>query len=347
MVGCFCDTVLEINDASELDFDETRNQFFKKYGPFLKEKTLKADLKIYQEILHNYLTECCLKYIQVHLTKSGTNFPFYYYEKEKMDAYKKAFLLHLQSYTASKSIENFFDLLFDWIDNIQKEHMADAIHIAKKIDEKNNFNADAFNNRLESQKTELECQKKKLEEQIAEYEKLKQQIDNSTDALEKLQKEATSIDDKILKAENAQKERLHSTEKNMIQTSISILGVFSAVVLTFNMGISFAADVLQTFMQSSIYHSVLVILLFGFIIGNVVFALFAFLRHIHKDITKESFKETLLGKIIKYFNIVLAALLVINIACWLFGASEYRDKWVDKRVQECFSEIDTTNMHNV
>ena len=85
------------------------------------------------------------------------------------------------------------------------------------------------------------------------------------------------------KSLNDYEKRIKVSERKMAENSITILGIFSAVVLTFNMGISFAAEALETFMQSSVYHSILVILLFGFIIGNVIFALFAFLRYIHKD----------------------------------------------------------------
>lgn len=177
-----------------------------------------------------------------------------------------------------------------------------------------------------------ECQ---VEQESSKEESTKAVMDSFDSKMEELQKKIASMEENI----KLQNETIDSKAFQLIINTVSILGIFAAIVLTFNVGISFSTEVLQNFMQSSIYHSVLVVLLFGFIIGNVIFALFAFLRHVYKSTTDESFKNTIFGQIIKIFNIVLAVLFILNIICWFLGVSEFRDVCVDNRVQEYFSEI--------
>ncbi len=86
-------------------------------------------------------------------------------------------------------------------------------------------------------------------------------------------------------------------EKKLYETNISILGIFSAIVLTFNASISFFAAILESLATASTYKFILIILIIGFITTNVLFGLYTFLsfvykkndkKHLLKNINKQS-----------------------------------------------------------
>lgn len=196
------------------------------------------------------------------------------------------------------NLPTFIITIIEWIIIKCEEYFRTTFCAKKQIDSYNNVNADNI---------------KRVSEDLTN---LNNQLSNLSASVNNAKSKEQDVIDKIQKVEEESKDELHKTEKSMIETNISILGVFSAVVLTFNMGISFASDVLQEFMKSGTFHSVLVIILFGFIIGNVIFALFAFLRYVRQNENSEKFKESLLGKIVILFNVVLAIFLFIDFIFW-------------------------------
>lgn len=80
---------------------------------------------------------------------------------------------------------------------------------------------------------------------------------------------------------------IDNREKKLYETNISILGIFSAIVLTFNASISFFAAILESLATASTYKFILIILIIGFITTNVLFGLYAFLSLVYRKNDKK------------------------------------------------------------
>ena len=87
-------------------------------------------------------------------------------------------------------------------------------------------------------------------------------------------------------------EKINESQKKVHEINISILGIFSAIVLTFNASISFFAAILESLATASTYKFILIILMIGFITTNIMFGLYAFLSLIYKrSNTKKNLKS--------------------------------------------------------
>ena len=107
------------------------------------------------------------------------------------------------------------------------------------------------------------------------------------------------------------------------EQSVSILGIFSAVVLAFMGGISFSSSVLANFASVSMFRLIITIVLLGFVVFNALFILLRFVLHIvYSDPTK---KKTSRGMIA--LNIALAVILVGTIGAYIFGAGTTIESW--------------------
>nr|DAP53455.1 MAG TPA: hypothetical protein [Caudoviricetes sp.] len=120
------------------------------------------------------------------------------------------------------------------------------------------------------------------------------------------------------KAKEVQKNVDHYHEQ-----SISILGIFSAVVLAFMGGLSFSSSVLENFASVSMFRLIITIVLLGFVVFNALFILLRFVLHIvYSDPTK---KKTSRGMIA--LNIALTAILAGTIGAYIFGAGPTIESW--------------------
>lgn len=113
----------------------------------------------------------------------------------------------------------------------------------------------------------------------------------------------------MVKIENAQKE------------SVSILGIFAAIVLAFTGGITFSTSVLQNIDNISIYRAIVVILLLGFVLINILYGLF---YYINKIIYNKSKDKKIAPLVIT--NVVIICSIIITIVCWSFGVVETRNR---------------------
>lgn len=112
--------------------------------------------------------------------------------------------------------------------------------------------------------------------------------------------------------ENFRKE-LKGVEKGYI----SILGIFSSIILTFVGGITFSSSVLENINNSSIYRLLITIDLLAFILINVIYILLKFILIINGD--KDDNKTKLSDMIkIKEVNIILILFAVGVVAMWIF-----------------------------
>lgn len=115
---------------------------------------------------------------------------------------------------------------------------------------------------------------------------------------------------------------------------ITILGIFSSVVISFTAGTAFSMSVLENIAQASIYRIVLIVLALGLILLNAIFALFYYIG-------------VLTGKNISYNPIkissgILGMLILLTVVAWWYGAVEKRDKKFENTVngsQQVIEEV--------
>ena len=336
----FCHIILSKNDP--LDFSENLGD----------ESEYFCDEKIFDIIINQanivyfnthimemrYIVEfICLQHIKERSETESLFTPYSFYEYQALCDYIER-LKYLFISTWNVELPQYFERIIEWIMLRSEEFLNYEAHEIVSIDNSRKFLTDLM-------KAKIEIETQNLSKYIDA--KIKTANNKMTIVSQKTYINLKRESEKLQKETNRS---LQKSEKNMIQTSIAILGIFAAVVLTFNMGISFAAVALENFMQSDVYHYVLVIVLFGFIIGNVLFALFAYLRHIHISQStdesakttqpSESIRKTIIGKIVIIFNITLIVILIVDVCCWGCGVVERRNNYI----QEKFS-IEKTSLN--
>lgn len=110
---------------------------------------------------------------------------------------------------------------------------------------------------------------------------------------------------------------LKKAEKKSMENSITILGIFSAIVLVANTGISIATDVLQNLITADISKAALIFSVFGILLGNIILGLISYLEHVRTG--EETKSESYLDKVrtpVWCLNIALgfvAVLLAISL----------------------------------
>lgn len=143
--------------------------------------------------------------------------------------------------------------------------------------------------------------------------------------IDEVKRETNSLSDGIMKAQKdlgETKEELKKTIDELRDSKkeyISILGIFSSVVLTFTAGIAFSTSVLQNIHQASVYRLVLGVLLIAFVLINVIFLLFHYVdKMVHGEDTKGL-------AFIKWIDLAMVIAMVIVVASWFFGVVEWRN----------------------
>lgn len=113
--------------------------------------------------------------------------------------------------------------------------------------------------------------------------------------------------------------------------NITILGIFSAIVITFVAGLVFSSSVLQNINKVSIYRLTFVIWLLGFILINALQKLFNFITAINA-ISKNSGEPIKKGKCLLFFknnfvNIIFIIGLLLIMAAWFCDLAGCRYNW--------------------
>lgn len=115
---------------------------------------------------------------------------------------------------------------------------------------------------------------------------------------------------------------------------IAILGIFSAVVLTFTGGIAFSTSVLENLHQSSFYRLVLVVALIGLVLCNIFYLLFFCIQNLMERPVRKSQVF-----IISLINVLLMALIATTVWSWYNGAIETRDLRIGERRAEQSAQL--------
>lgn len=152
-----------------------------------------------------------------------------------------------------------------------------------------------------------------------------------------------SLSDEELKLEKVSKKisnSMKAQEKKITESSVTILGIFSAVVLTFNGTFVFSSSMLENIGAASAYRIAFVALLVGLVLLNVIFGLFYFIIRLVKN-SKAEVKTTL--RPLWLSNAIFIILLIVTFFCWEIGAVESRNKRIIEELSSTLSyseEID-------
>lgn len=96
---------------------------------------------------------------------------------------------------------------------------------------------------------------------------------------------------------------------------ITILAIFSSIVVAFVGGVSFSKEVLQSMSNVSIYRLLLIVDGLGFILLNVVYMMISLIFKIND---KEDMKFSIFG-----LNLALMVIAVVIVAGWVFNVHMY------------------------
>ena len=108
--------------------------------------------------------------------------------------------------------------------------------------------------------------------------------------------------------------------QNLQRDSITILGIFASIVLTFTGGMIFSSSVLENIGNASAYRIIIIALIIGLVVINSVISLIMYIGKIvrFKDERKIGIKEWLSGNV--YWisvNIIFVGLIILTYVGWL------------------------------
>ncbi len=150
------------------------------------------------------------------------------------------------------------------------------------------------------------------------------QIDDSTELIgdlreaekvneENIEKSKDNLDELLTLSENM-KEKVESIHRD----SITILGIFASIVLTFSGGMIFSTSVLENIGNASAYRIIIIALIIGFVLLNSIIALIMYIgKIIHVKKEKKG-----IGEIIKEnafwisINAIIVTLIILTYIGW-------------------------------
>lgn len=162
--------------------------------------------------------------------------------------------------------------------------------------------------------------------------------------IDSLQRKISLSEEKATKLQNS----INNSEKTILERSVTVLGIFSAIVLTFNVGVSFSNIVLEHLIDASIYRVTLLALIFALIIGNSIIGLLFYLERMYerkykkvtlhskqpKEKARQRFQHFISNKftskrpiqsVIIIYNVIIASLIICLVICWFFNITTIRD----------------------
>ena len=111
-------------------------------------------------------------------------------------------------------------------------------------------------------------------------------------------------------------EELTNKAENMQKDYITILGIFSSIVIAFVAGLAFSSSVLNNIEKASIYRLIFVIAAIAFILFNLISMLTEFIRSVQNNGQTLPIREG--QSAIDTVNAILFIVLIIDVSCWLF-----------------------------
>lgn len=150
------------------------------------------------------------------------------------------------------------------------------------------------------------------------------QINDSTELIGGL-REAQKVNEENIEKSKANLDELITLSKKMKKKvesvhrdSITILGIFASIVLTFSGGMIFSTSVLENIGNASAYRIIIIALIIGFVLVNSIIALIMYIGKIvrvkkEKKGIKETIKENVFWITI---NAIIVALIILTYIGW-------------------------------
>ena len=113
-------------------------------------------------------------------------------------------------------------------------------------------------------------------------------------------------------------EQLSEKAANMQKDYITILGIFSSIVITFVAGMVFSSSVLSNIDKASIYRLTFVMLMVALMLFNLLNLLLDFIRRVNQRRVATRSNENQADSVIGGINLVLFIMLFIDLAAWLY-----------------------------
>lgn len=166
--------------------------------------------------------------------------------------------------------------------------------------------------------------------QTAQHEADLAELQGTVKTVRQEQRNLRSLNEDTRNSLKAAQGKINNAQKEYI----AILGIFSAVILTFTGGIAFTTSVLENLHQSSFYRLVLVVALIGLVLCNVFYLLFLCIQNLMDRPVRKS--QVL---VIVLINVLLMALIATTVWSWYDGAIETRDLRIGERQAEQSSRL--------
>ncbi len=154
-------------------------------------------------------------------------------------------------------------------------------------------------------------------------------IDNNK--IKDLERKVSDINISVNETQNKlkQMDRISGSVKEKVQNlqrdSITILGIFASIVLTFTGGMIFSSSVLENIGHASAYRVIIVALIIGLVVINSVISLIMYIGKIvrFKDESEKSIRNWISGNV--YWisvNVVLFTLVILTYIGWLHSTEK-------------------------
>lgn len=161
----------------------------------------------------------------------------------------------------------------------------------------------------------LESQDRKVSSEKSIHD-LRAEIKSLTENINKV---SAHLDQRVDEADK-KLQNMNASIEDSKKEYIAILGIFSSVVLSFTAGIAFSTSVLQNFHKASVYRTVLIVILIGFVLLNIIHYLF---RYVHSLVYKSS-SDMHTFPSIKSLNIALIIMMLLVVIAWFFDIANLK-----------------------
>lgn len=112
---------------------------------------------------------------------------------------------------------------------------------------------------------------------------------------------------------NAELKQIKAQAGKMQKEYITILGIFSSIVLTFVAGIVFSSSVLSNIDKASIYRLVFIMLLIGLVLFNLINFLFEAIRETNGNVVNKNGDKPLISNI----NKIIISAMMLDFILWI------------------------------
>lgn len=166
---------------------------------------------------------------------------------------------------------------------------------------------------------------------------LRKDVENVTYRYDDIQRMYLILNEELDNTNNNAKKDIEESKRKATETTIAVLGVFSAIVLAFNGSTLFASSALEAIDSVSIYRLLIIVVSLGVVFVNVIFALFNFIGDliernslIKNDKDKKKAVYSISFKHLIIFNLTAIIIIASIIFCWHTGQIEKRNIKVEK-----------------